>query len=100
MVARRERLLNELQHPAIGDLLADEGQELFVVHGPKIVFQVRIDDPLVSSLHFAPNLAQSIGRLATLAIPKAAWIEDFLEDRLQTVDHRLLAHPVVDRWDA
>jgi len=38
LVARRERLLNELQHPAIGDLLPDKGHELFVVHGPKIVF--------------------------------------------------------------
>ena len=38
LVARRERLLNELQHPAIGNLLPDESHELFVVHGSKIVF--------------------------------------------------------------
>src|SRR5271166_2731445 len=30
-VTRRERLPNELQHPAVGDLLPDQGHELFVV---------------------------------------------------------------------
>jgi len=91
-VARRERLLNELQHPAIGDLLAHEIHELFVVHGPEIIFQVRVNDPLVSSFHFAPNLGQGVGRLATFPIPKAARIKYGLEDRLQTVDQRLLAY--------
>src|SRR5208283_5485433 len=30
LVARRERVLNKLQHPAIGDLLPDQSHELFV----------------------------------------------------------------------
>jgi hypothetical protein len=30
--------LNELQHSAVGDLLSDEGQEFFVIHGSKKVF--------------------------------------------------------------
>jgi hypothetical protein len=68
-----------------------------VIHGPKIVFQVRIHDPLVSSLHFAPDFGQGIGGLATLAIPKAARIKDLLKDRLQAIDQRLLADPVIDR---
>src|SRR4029079_7245020 len=66
-------------------------------HGSKKVFDIRIDDPLVSGLHFAPNLGQGIGGLATLTIPKAARIKDLLKDRLQAIDQRLLTHPVVDR---
>ena len=69
---RLQHLLNELQHSAVGDLLSDEGQELFVIYGSKKVFEIRIDDPLTSGLHFTPDLGQGIGCLATLTIPKAA----------------------------
>jgi hypothetical protein len=89
--------LNELQHSAVGNLLSDQGQEFFVVYGSEEVLQIRIDDPLVSGLHFAPNLGQGIGGLATLAISKAARIKDLLKDWLQAIDQRLLTHPVVDR---
>ena len=99
-VTRLEHLLSEFQHSAIGDLLSDKGHELLVIHGPKVVFQIRIHDPLASGLHFAPNLAQGVGCLATFTIPKAARIKDLLEDRLQTVHKSLLTHPVVDRWYA
>ena len=96
-IARREHLLNEVQHSAVGNPLSDQGQELLVVHRSEEVLQIRIDDPLASALHFAPDLAQGVGGFATLPIPEAARIEDFLEDRLQAIDQRLLADPIVDR---
>src|SRR5262249_4754497 len=77
--------------------LSDQGQEFFVVYGSEEVFQIRIDDPLISGLHFAPNLGQGIGGLATLAIPKTARIKKLLQDLLPTNYQRLLTHPVVDR---
>jgi len=48
------------------------------------VFQVRIHDPLVSSLHFAPDFGQGIGGLVTLAIPKAARIRLARRERQKT----------------
>ena len=39
-----------------------------MIHGSKKVFEIRIDDPLVSGLHFTPDLGQGIGCLATLTI--------------------------------
>src|SRR5271166_800735 len=96
-VARFQHLLNQLQHSAISDLLSDKGHELFVIHGPKIVFQIRIDDPLASGPHFTPDLAQGVGRLAAFAIPKATRIKDLFKDRFQTIDQGLLADPVIDR---
>ena len=96
-IARLQHQLNELQHSAVGNLLSDQGPEFFVIYGSEKVFEIRIDDPLVSSLHFAPNLGQGTGGLATFTIPKAARIKDLLKDRLQAIDQRLLTHPVVDR---
>src|SRR5262249_25413841 len=79
-IARLQHLLNELQHSAVGNLLSDQGQEFFVIYGSEEVFQIRIDDPLVSGLHFAPNLGQGIGGLATFTISEAARIKDLLKD--------------------
>ena len=64
---------------------------------PEEVLQIRIDDPLASALHFAPDLGQGVGGLATLPITETARIEDFLEDRLQPIDQRLPTYPVIDR---
>jgi hypothetical protein len=69
----------------------------FVIHGPKIVFQIRVHDPLAAGPHFTPDLAQGIGRLAAFAIPKAARIKDLFKDRFQTIGQGLLANPVIDR---
>src|SRR6516225_9200649 len=96
-VARLQHLLNELQHSAVGNLLSDQGQEFFVIYESEEVLEIRINDPLVSGLYFAPNLGQRIGGLATFTIPKAARIKDLLKDRLQAIDQRLLTHPVVHR---
>jgi hypothetical protein len=63
-----------VQHPAVRDLFSDKGQQSIVIHRSKIVFQIRIYDPLVSGLHFTPDLGQRIGCLATLPIPKTARI--------------------------
>ena len=57
----------------------------------------RLEASRPSGLHFAPNLGQGIGGLATFTIPKAARIKDVLKDRLQAIDQCLLTHPVVDR---
>ena len=70
-----------------------------MVYGSEEVFQIRIDDPLVSGLHFTPNLGQGIGGLATLAIPKAARIKDLLKDWLQAIDQRLLTQKQNTRRD-
>ena len=62
-----------------------------MIHGSKIVFQIRIHDPLVSGLHFAPDLGWGIGRFAAFSIPKATWIKDLFKDGLQAVGQGLLA---------
>ena len=69
-VACLERLLNKLQHSAVGDLLSNQRQEFVVIDRPEIIFQIRVYDPLVPSLYFAPDLGQRIGCLSTLPIPK------------------------------
>ena len=48
-----------------------------MIHGSKIIFQIRIYDPFASGLDFVPNLPQGIGCLAPFAISKAARIEYF-----------------------
>src|SRR6201987_1509756 len=97
-IACLQHLLNQLQHSAISDPLSDKGQELFMIHRPEKVFQIRVHDPLVSALHyFTPNLGQGIRGLATFAISKTARIKDALKDGHQTVDQSLLTYPVVDR---
>jgi len=63
----------------------------------QIVFEIRIYDPLVSGLHFTPNLGQGIGRFATFTIPKATRIKDLFKDGLQAVGHGLLTDSVVNR---
>ena len=68
-----------------------------MVHGAKIVFQIRIDNPFASGPQFTPDLAQGIGRLAAFTIPKATRIKDLFKDRFQTIDQGLLANPVIDR---
>src|SRR5664280_2180128 len=61
------------------------------------IFQIRVYDPLVPSLYFAPDLGQRIGCLSTLPIPKTAGIKDLLKDRLQAIGQCLLAHSIIDR---
>src|ERR1700685_3662587 len=71
-VACLEVLLNKLQHSAVGDLLSNQSQEFVVIDRPEIIFQIRVYDPLVPSLYFAPDLGQRISCLSTFPIPKTA----------------------------
>jgi hypothetical protein len=90
-------LLNKLQHSAVGDLLSNQSQEFVVIDRPEVIFQIRVYDPLVPSLYFAPDLGQRIGCLSTFPIPKTAGIKDLLKDRLQAIGQCLLAHSIIDR---
>src|ERR1039457_6961081 len=55
-IAGLQHLLNKPQHPAVSDLLSDKSQQSIVIHGSKIIFQIRIHYRLVSGLHFTPDL--------------------------------------------
>src|ERR1700730_11255439 len=58
----------------------------------------RLEYPAVFELEcMAGFIGTRIGGLATLAIPKAARIKDLLKDRLQAIDQRLVADPVIHR---
>src|ERR1019366_3898873 len=68
-----------------------------MLNGPEVVLQVRINNPLTASLDFFPHLAQgSMGRPPS-PVSEAGIIEFRLEDRLQPIEQRLLAHPIEDR---
>jgi len=54
-VACLERLLNELQHSAVSDLFSDRSQEFVAIDRPKIIFQIRVCNPLASSLYTEGN---------------------------------------------
>lgn len=43
-----------------------------MIDRPEIIFQIRVYDPFVPSLYFAPDLGQRIGYLSTLTIPNTA----------------------------
>jgi hypothetical protein len=47
-----------------------------------------------------PNLAQGILCRSSYSISEVGFIENRLKDRLQPIQKRLLAYPVIDRWNA
>ena len=68
-----------------------------MVHGPEEISQVRIDNPLVPLVELSPYLAQCSVGGPPPPVPVVGIIEYRLEDRLQPILQRLLAHPIVNR---
>ena len=91
---------NQAQHPAIRYSLGYQREKFLMIHGPEKVSQIRIHDPLPSALDLLPNLAHGILRRSPSPISEVGVIEHRLEDRLQPVEQRLLAYPVVNRRDS
>src|SRR3954470_12435811 len=67
---------------------------------PEEIFEVGIDDPLRARTQLLPDLSQGILGRSPAAVSEAGIIEHRLEDRLQPVQQRLLAYPVVNGRDA
>src|SRR5512135_2114523 len=71
-----------------------------MINRPKEIFEVGVDDPLGSCAQLLPDLSQGILGRSPLAVSEAGIIEYRLEDRLQSVQERLLAYPIVNGRDA
>src|SRR5262245_14398788 len=95
-----EHASKEAEHPTIRNALRNEGQQLFVIHRPKEIFQIGVHDPFCSRVQLLPDLPQCILRRSSLPISEAGIIEYRLKDRFQPVQQRLLAHAIIDRRDA
>src|ERR1700687_4085070 len=100
VTARCQHRLDEAHDPAIGHTLGHEREQLFVLHRPEEVLQIRVDDPFPARFDLLPDLAQSVLRRPPSPISEVGVIEHRLEDRLQPIEQGLLTHPVVDRRDA
>src|SRR5260370_24977321 len=70
-----------------------------MIYRPKEVLQVRIHDPLAAADDLFPDFAQGVLRRSPLPVSVVGSIEYRLEDRLQPIEQRLLAHPLIDRRD-
>src|ERR1700720_2709023 len=70
-----------------------------MINRPKEIFEVGIDDPLGSCVQLLPDLSHGILGRSPFAVSEAGIIKYRLEDRLQSVQERLLADPVVDGRD-
>src|SRR3954469_6427180 len=95
-----EHCLHEAQHSAIAHALGYERDELFVIDGPEEVLQIRIHDPLTTALDLLPDFAKGVLRRSSSPVSEVGVVEYWLEDRLQPVHKRLLAHAIEDRRDA
>jgi hypothetical protein len=82
VASRLEHRLDEAKHSAIRYLLGYQREKLLVIHGPEKVSEIRVHDPLRSTLDFFPDLAQRILRRSPSPVSKAGIIEYRLEDRL------------------
>src|SRR3954464_6270698 len=71
-----------------------------MVNRSKEIFEVGVDDPLGSRAQLLPDLSQGILGRSPFAVSEAGVIEHRLEDRLQPVQQRLLAYPVISGRDA
>ena len=67
---------------------------------PKEIFQIGIDDPLWPLFISFQILRSGILGRSSSPVSEAGIIEHRLEDRLQPVQQRLLAYPVINRRDA
>src|SRR5437868_1096554 len=96
VASRLEHRFNQAKHSAIRYLLGYQCEKLFVINGPEKVSEVRVHDPLRSTLDFFPDFAQRILRRSPSPIPKAGIIEYRLKDRPQPIEQRLLTHTVLE----
>src|SRR3954451_10649415 len=71
-----------------------------MLHRPEEILEIGVDDPLRSRAQLLPDLPQGILGRSPLAVSEAGIVEHRLEDRLQPVQQRLLAHPVINGRDA
>src|SRR5215471_13552449 len=95
-----ERRPYQAQHPTIRYSLGHQRKEFLMIHGSKKVFEIRIYDPLPSALNLLPNFAHGILRRSPSPISEVGLIEYRLEDRLQPIEQRLLAYPVINSRDS
>src|SRR5215475_6029926 len=70
-----------------------------MLHRPEKVLQIGVHDPLPSALNLLPHFAHGVLRRSPSPISEVGFVEHRLEDRLQPIEQRLLAHPVVYRRD-
>src|SRR5215813_12083449 len=71
-----------------------------MIHRPEKILEVRVHNPLSSALNLLPYFAHGILRRSPSPISEVGFIEYRLEDRLQPVEQRLLAYPVVNRGNS
>src|SRR6516225_7682262 len=86
----------QAQHPTIRYSLGHQREEFLMIHGPKKVLEIRIYDPLPSALNLLPNFTHGILRRSPSPVSEVGFIEHRLEDRLQPIEQRLLAYPVIN----
>src|SRR5260370_42572053 len=68
-------------------------------HRPEKVFVVSVHAPLLASRNLLPYFAHGILRRSPSPISEVGFIEHWLEDRVQPIEQRLLAHPVINCRD-
>ncbi len=71
-----------------------------MIHRPKEILQIRVHYPLVALLQLLPDLAECVLGGSPSPIPEVGLIEYRLENRLQPVEYRLLAYPIINRRNA
>src|SRR5215813_1944793 len=71
-----------------------------MIHRPEKILEVRVHNPLSSALNLLPYFAHGILRRSPSPISEVGLIEHRLEDRLQPVEQRLLAYPVINSRDS
>src|ERR1700676_5707105 len=64
------------------------------------VSQIAAHDPLLPTLNLFPHLAHGVLGRSPSSISEVGLIEDRLEERLQPIEQRLLAYPVVNRGNS
>src|SRR5580704_15387240 len=100
IAAGLEHRLNQAQHPAVGYSLGHQCEQFRMIHRPEKVLQIRVHDPLSSTLDLFPHFAHGILRRSPSQISEVGFIEYRLKDRLQPIEQRLLPHPVINRRDS
>jgi hypothetical protein len=85
---------------AVRYLLGHQSQQFLMIHPPEEVLQVRIHDPLAAAVDLLPDFAQGVLCRSPSPLSVVAFIEYRLEDRLQPIEQRLRAHPILDRRNA
>src|SRR5690242_15077201 len=68
-----------------------------MIHRPEKVFQIAVNNPLLSASNFFPHLTHGVFGRPPSSISEVGIIEYRLEDWFQPIEQRLLAYPVVNR---